>query len=69
MAIYTVSKDSQGQWRWAFHAKNSRIIAVSSEGYHNRSDCLAALKLLKREGPTAPAYDTTASPPQAVPGI
>lgn len=69
MAIYTVSKDSQGQWRWAFHASNSRTIAVSSEGYHNRADCLDALKLLKEQGPSAAAYDTSVDPPRAVPGV
>jgi uncharacterized protein YegP (UPF0339 family) len=45
--IYWVYKDSANQWRWRLRASNNRIIAVSGEAYHNRSDCLAAIELVK----------------------
>jgi uncharacterized protein len=33
-------EDNQKQWRWRLLADNGRIVADSSEGYHNRSDCV-----------------------------
>ena len=47
MQYYLVSRDSRSEWRWSFVAKNGRIIAVSSEGYKNKSDCLHAIDLGK----------------------
>ena len=47
MQYYLVSRDSRSEWRWSFVAKNGRIIAVSSEGYKNKSDCLHAIDLVK----------------------
>lgn len=37
------------QWWWRLKAKNGEIIAVGSESYWNRGDCLAAIELV-REG-------------------
>ncbi|MCC6779308.1 MAG: DUF1508 domain-containing protein [Hyphomicrobiales bacterium] len=45
--IYWVYKDVTSQWRWRLRAGNNRIIAVSGEAYHNRSDCVAAIGLNK----------------------
>lgn len=44
---YFMYKDNQGFWRWRFVAANNRIIAVSSESYHNESDCLWSINLIK----------------------
>lgn len=34
-------------WRWrALNAGNSRVLAVSSENYTNRDDCVAAVRQL-----------------------
>lgn len=44
---YKVYPDNRGEWRWALFAANGKIIAVSSEGYHNRRDCLHAIDLVK----------------------
>lgn len=52
---YYVYKDTAGQWRWRFVAGNNRIIAVSSESYWNKSDCLAAVGLVQRSH-SAPVY-------------
>lgn len=34
-------KDNQGQWRWRRTSSNGCIVGASTEGYHNRSDCVA----------------------------
>ena len=33
------------QWRWRLKAGNGRIVADCGEGYHNRKECLAGLRL------------------------
>ena len=33
-------KDKAGEWRWRRTAPNGEIVGASSEGYHNRSDCV-----------------------------
>ena len=48
--IYVTYKDSAGHWRWRLRAANNRIIADSGESYSNRTDCLAAIELVKRSG-------------------
>jgi uncharacterized protein len=45
---FYVYPDKQGQFRWYLQAENSRIIADSGEGYQNKSDCLAAIELVKK---------------------
>jgi uncharacterized protein YegP (UPF0339 family) len=44
---YQVYKDASSQWRWRLQAANHRIIAVSSESYVNKQDCLNAITLVK----------------------
>lgn len=40
-------KDTRWQpWRWRAQAANGRVLAVSSESYTNRADCLAAVALV-----------------------
>ena len=34
-------KDSRDGWRWRRTAPNGRIVGASSEGYVNKSDCIA----------------------------
>ena len=48
-------KDNQGYWRWRLVAANNLTIAVSSESYHNESDCLASINLVKSSS-NAPVY-------------
>ena len=47
---YLIKRDIANLWRWSFHAANHETIAVSSESYHNKSDCLNAIQLIKRSG-------------------
>ena len=53
---YYVYRDQQNQWRWRLVAANSEIIAVASEGYWNKADCLHAIALVKSSH-TAPVYE------------
>lgn len=48
--MYIMYKDSQNQWRWRYVTSNHRIIAVSSEAYFNKSDCLASINIMKASG-------------------
>lgn len=45
--IYYVYRDAAGYWRWYLMAANNRKIAESGESYWNKSDCLAAINLVK----------------------
>lgn len=51
---FYVFRDVKNEWRWHFRAPNHKNVASSGEGYKNRSDCEAAIMLLKRWGPNAP---------------
>lgn len=43
-----VFEDIAGEWRWTRKSSNGRIVADSSEGYKNQSDCLdMALRINK----------------------
>lgn len=35
------------QWYWRLVAANNRKIAISGEGYNNKSDCVAAVELVR----------------------
>jgi uncharacterized protein len=43
---YTIYKDTESDWRWNLRSANHEIIA-QGEGYSNKADCLAAIKLVK----------------------
>ena len=53
---YQVYRDANYQWRWRLMAANNRIIANSGEGYHNQSDCLHAINLVKGSYNTPVVY-------------
>ncbi|MAM85960.1 MAG: DUF1508 domain-containing protein [unclassified Hahellaceae] len=38
--VWSFNQDLRGEWRWNCKAPNGRILGASSEGYHNKSDCL-----------------------------
>lgn len=50
---FEVYKDTREEWRWRFQASNNKIIAVSSEGYKNKGDCVHGIELVKKEAPEA----------------
>ncbi len=41
MDKWEIYQDGNGEWRWRRVAPNGKIVAASSEGYKNRSDCVA----------------------------
>lgn len=53
---YYVYRDVRNEWRWRLVATNGRIIANSGEGYHNKADCLAGIRLVKSSN-NAPVYE------------
>ena len=44
---YQIYKDAAGHWRWRFRAANHETIAVSSEGYVYKHDCMHSISLVK----------------------
>ena len=44
---YYLYKDVANLWRWTYYASNGKIIAVSSESYINRSDCIRGIDIVK----------------------
>ena len=55
MTFY-IYKDNQGYWRWYLAAANNKTIAVSSESYYNKQDCLHSIDLVK-SAHNAPVYE------------
>ncbi len=53
---YQRYKDNLQEWRWRFIATNGNAIAVSSEGYHNKSDCEHSISLVK-QSLNVPVYE------------
>lgn len=51
---------SGSQYRWRLLAANNQNIANSGESYINKSDCLAAINLVKGSS-NAPVKDQTAA--------
>ncbi len=45
---YWMYRDARNEWRWVFYAAgNGEEIAVSSEGYVNKSDCQRGVDIMK----------------------
>ena len=44
---YEIYRDVRKKWRWRLRSANHKIIAVSSESYVNKSDCLHSIDLAK----------------------
>ena len=41
---WEIYKDNAGHWRWRRTASNGNIVGASTEGYVNKSDCIANAK-------------------------
>lgn len=44
---YWVYRDVRNEFRWTYEASNGLTIAVSSEGYKRKADCLGSIDLMK----------------------
>jgi uncharacterized protein YegP (UPF0339 family) len=60
---FVIKKDAQGQYRWNLVATNGRSIGTAGEGYHAKSDCVAAINSIKKNGPGAPISELKPKPP------
>ena len=38
---WEIYEDGAGEWRWRRTAPNGQIVGASTEGYTNKSDCIA----------------------------
>jgi len=59
MARFELYRDNAGEFRWRFVLNNGRIIATSSEGYHEKRDCQHGIDLVKREASPAQVEEPT----------
>lgn len=59
MAQFELYKDRIDEYRWKFRADNNKIIADSSEGYINKSDCKHGIELVKQQASDAKIVDKT----------
>jgi len=59
MAKFVIYKDVGHEYRWRFKANNGQVVAVSGEGYVNKSDCIDGIKFVKVNSPSAPVEDLT----------
>ena len=58
---FCLYKDNKGEWRWTLRRDgNHEAIAVSSESYKQRSDCLVSINLVKSHAATAKVLDQEA---------
>ena len=53
LAQFEVYRDNALLFRWQLRDDANRILAESSEGYHNRSDCENAVSLVRSIVPNA----------------
>ena len=44
---YQIYIDQSREWRWRYVSSNGRTIAVSSESYVNKSDCIRSVDIMK----------------------
>ena len=54
---YVLYKDANSQFRWQLQAANRRVIANSGEGYHNKTDCISAINLVRGTDGNTPLTD------------
>ena len=59
---FYIYRDAKNEWRWRLQAANHKTIADSGEGYHNREDCIGAIRLIKDGAGTAGVFDVSVSP-------
>lgn len=50
---FQMYRDSKGKYRWRLRAANNEVIATSSGGYHNKSDCEKSIELIRTLSPGA----------------
>ncbi len=56
---FEVFQDKANEYRWRLRADNNEIIADSSEGYVNKSDCKHGIDLVKAVNQATEVEDLT----------
>ena len=59
---FELYEDNIGQYRWRLRDSSDRILAVSSQGYAEKSDCYGDIKLVKQLSLKAYIADLTETP-------
>ncbi|QFT58073.1 hypothetical protein FIU94_04490 [Sulfitobacter sp. THAF37] len=54
---FTLYKDAFAQWRWNLKAANHHIVADSAESYHNKSDAISGINLVRGTSGSTPIYE------------
>ncbi|MFC5067779.1 YegP family protein [Flaviflagellibacter deserti] len=57
MSKYVVKKNTKGEWRWTFVARNGEKIAMASEGYKSKASCEKSIALLQASASAPIEYD------------
>lgn len=52
-AVFEVNEDEGDEWRWLLRHRNGQVLAVSGEGFSDRTSAWAAIERVKRDTPTA----------------
>jgi uncharacterized protein YegP (UPF0339 family) len=60
MKYWYFKSAKNNEWYWRLRADNNRIIAVSGEGYKNKSDCVQAIGFVQGSR-YAPVAQSTAT--------
>lgn len=57
---YWMYKDNQNLWRWVYYGSNGEEIAVSSESYTTKQNCLNSVNIMKASSNSA-TYEPSGS--------
>lgn len=57
---FEVYQDAKEEFRWRLKAGNGKIIAVSSEGYKAKADCVKGIELVKTGAASAKVQEAKA---------
>jgi uncharacterized protein YegP (UPF0339 family) len=44
---YFAYRHNASRWRWTYYASTMKIIAIGTESYANKDDCLNAIRIMK----------------------
>jgi uncharacterized protein YegP (UPF0339 family) len=56
---FVVYKDAAKEFRWRLMGRNWEILGDSGEGYKNKSDCLHAIGIIRRDAADSSVLDRT----------
>jgi len=54
---FIVFRDLTGRWRWKLMAANSKVLALSPQGYLAKESCISGIRLVARIAADTPAWN------------